>query len=59
MARLLSIVLASLVACLQTIPGARAASSIRHVFVITMENRDLIQISGNAHLAPYIQNSHA
>jgi len=49
--------LAASLHCLAAVQGAEAASVIKHVFVITMENKDARQIYGHPELAPYINNT--
>ncbi len=55
MARTVSTILLGFLAALAVAGSAQAASSIKHVFVIAMENHDAWQIYGKSQDAPYIQ----
>jgi phosphatidylinositol-3-phosphatase len=55
MLRTFSALLLGCLAGLAPAPASKAATPIRHVFVIVMENHDARQIYGNATEAPFIQ----
>jgi phosphatidylinositol-3-phosphatase len=55
MSRAVSKVLLACLIGLAAMSGSKAATPIRHVFVIAMENHDARQIYGNVREAPFIQ----